>query len=1338
MPVGTQPCRIPIGAMTDFLEQLVSRRGLPTAHRPSEARPDAAAGADAARAGEQQAFEAGLKAHQLRIVAQSGLFDEEFYLSAYPDVRDADIPALEHFFGYGYLEGRSPNRYFEPLWYLERNPDVVAAGMQPLLHYVLHGDRQGRDPGPLFSTAWYRARHDIAADACALSHYLAHCRTTPLSPIAGFDAEYYARNNHDVVAAGVDLFHHFHSHGHREARNPSEEFDVKFYVERHLRGDTTQNPLLHYLAHRDEPGVFGRIPDDEPTVSREVRRFTRPGAEFEEFRGLERGARPQVRLLAYYLPQFHAFEENDGWWGKGFTEWTNIARGSPRFVGHYQPRVPRDLGFYSLDSADSMRRQIDMALAAGVHGFVFYHYWFNGRRLMERPLQRFLAEPGLEMPFALMWANENWTRRWDGADSEVLISQDYRPQDDAAMVAEFAAHFRDPRYIRLQGRPVLMIYRPGLIPEPARTIGRWREIFRTEFGEDPILVMAQSFGADDPGQFGLDGAIEFPPHKLTSDLAPANPGFRYLDHDFRGKIYHYDDVVRVSLDAPDPGYPLVRTAVPSWDNDARRQGHGIVLAGSTPAKYEAWLSQLVARAQAAPFFGEAIVCVNAWNEWCEGAYLEPDLHFGAAYLNATARAVSGHGRQQAVPRVVLVGHDAFPSGAQQLLFGTARMLRAAFGVECEILLLDGGALLDAYAAQAPTTVIASDAQLCARLRSLAEAGFTGAVVNTAAAARVVPYLKAAGLHTVLQIHELPRILREKHLVDGARAGVAAADQVVFAAPFVRDAILAELGVAEDGRMVVMPQGSYREVAFGEAEGAAARAGLGLVAQDRMVLGVGYADLRKGFDLFVQLWRLLQVPVPEPVSHDRDGSGRTCLVWVGGIDPGLRDWLGAEIAEAEACGTFRMAGYRDDMAAMFSAADAFVLTSREDPFPTVVLEALGAGLPVFAFDRAGGIPDMLREVGEGCVVPYGDVVAMAQAVRASLAAGITPGQRAARQALVAGRFGFEAYARRLLRLVLPGMASVSVVVPNYNYARFMPGRLGSIFRQSHPVHEVVVLDDCSTDDSLAVIPVVAQEAGRVVRLVPGAVNSGSVFAQWRRAAELAEGEFLWIAEADDLCDRGFLAEVLAPMIRDPAIRFGFCDSRTIDLDGSPQLGSYKEYYASVEPEALARTEVFEAAAFVERFLSVKNLVLNASAVVWRRSALLQALDGCADALRTFSVAGDWRLYLEVLLRQGGRVAYLAEPLNVHRRHARSVTHALDGERHVDEIGRCHALVREAARLSEARCGQQERYLDEVATQLGVSSRRKKVSVAVTTRLATGGRTPRPAAARGRKTSETRFP
>jgi hypothetical protein len=341
-----------------------------------------------------------------------------------------------------------------------------------------------------------------------------------------------------------------------------------------------------------------------------------------------------------------------------------------------------------------------------------------------------------------------------------------------------------------------------------------------------------------------------------------------------------------------------------------------------------------------------------------------------------------------------------------------------------------------------------------------------------------------------------------------------------------------------------------------------------------------------------------------------------------------------------------------------------------------------------------------------VVPYGDVTAMAEAVSAAMQPAGDAAARdkaaAARRRLAATRFGWRPYVRDLLRLAAPDLPDVSVAVPNYNYARFMPERLGSVFAQSLPVHEVIVLDDCSTDDSLDVIRAVARRHGRDIRLAPNTVNSGSVFAQWRRAAEMAQGEFLWIAEADDLSDPDFLLRATARMKADPRVRLAFTDSSTIGADGAPMWPDYKAYYATLEPGALQRSEVFEAAAFVRRFLAVKNLVLNVSAVVWRRDALLAALDACAEELRGFRMAGDWRLYLQALAAPGARIAYEAAPLNVHRRHAASVTHALDGGRHVEEIARCHAFARTAFADAAAAAGAQQAYLDEVAAQLGVAA------------------------------------
>jgi glycosyltransferase involved in cell wall biosynthesis len=1201
------------------------------------------------------------------------------------------VDALDHFLYYGFQEGRCPNPYFDPLWYLDAYPDVRESDVQPLLHYAIFGDMEGRQPSAKFDTAWYRSKYRVPPNHGALAHYLKNRFTGRFSPVPEFDVDFYVKQNPDVAAAGVDPFEHFVGHGYRENRNPSTEFDIRFYTKRYLAGDTDTNPFLHYLAHKHEPGVFGCLPDDEATVWREIKRFTKPGPEFEHFRPLPQSATLQFKLLAYYLPQFHAIPENDAWWGKGFTEWTNIPRGVPRFKGHYQPRIPRDLGFYSLDSVEPMRQQAAMARAAGVHGFIFYYYWFNGQRLLERPLQRFLDDRSIDMPFALMWANENWTRRWDGAESEVLISQDYRPDDDETMAAEYARHFQDSRYIRVQGRPLLMIYRPGLIPDAARTVSRWRETFRAQYNENPILLMAQSFGDNDPGLYGMDGAIEFPPHKLTQEMKPVHLDIEFFDTEFSGRIYNYDEIVKTSLTEPRPIYPLIKTAVPSWDNDARRQGTGHTITGSTPAKYEDWLVRLGEFARENPFFGEAFVCVNAWNEWCEGAYLEPDLHFGSAYLNATGRAVAGLSRRADTPRLLLIGHDAFPSGAQQLLLAQGSVLRRSFGVEIQFLLLDGGKLEEAYQQIGPLTIAASDAVLRAKLKGLAGQGFSHAIINTTAASHVLPLVRAAGIDPIVLVHELPRIIREKNLTAGARAALQAR-LTIFAAPFVRDQLVTALQAETSDRTVILPQGSYKDIVYDPEAGARLRAEFGLTARDKLIIGVGYADLRKGFDLFLQLWRQLRPPAGKR-------RARICLAWFGGIDPGLKDWLTNELADATETGTFVMAGYRNDMDAVFSAADVFALTSREDPFPTVVLEALSAGLPVVAFDRSGGIPDMLRDAKQGDIVPCGDVTAMAAAITAQLAAGISDAQRAERHALIAERFSFKTYVRRLLELAVPGLPSVSVAVPNYNYARHLPLRLGSIFAQSHPVHEIIVLDDCSTDDSATMIPAIAAEWNREIRFVPNETNSGSVFRQWHRAAELASGEFLWLAEADDASETEFLARTLALLASDPAIQFAFSDSRTIDADGVAQSASYKPYYSTVAPAGLAQSEVFEAKEFVQSFLSVKNLILNVSSVVWRRDALLRALAACEADLAGFRMAGDWRLYLEALALPGAKVAYEAEPLNVHRRHASSVTHALDADRHVAEIARCHAVAREVFALPEPVCASQAAYVAEVSGQLG---------------------------------------
>ena len=589
-------------------------------------------------------------------------FDARFYVSQRK--LDAKADVFADYFRMGAAQGLRPNVVFDAGWYIEQNADVVRAGVNPLLHYVVIGEPERRDPSPLFDTRWYAETHGVDAP---LRHYLAN-RFGAFSPIPEFDAGYYLAQYPDVAAAKLDPFLHYMHFGYREFRQPSADFNARRYANRWLADNPGANPILDLRRRR--PPVDE---DAQPTAFDFVRAHSRPGRDFETF-APPTPRTPQARLLAFHLTQFHRTPENDAWWGEGFSEWTLLSRGQPRFAGHYQPRAPGALGFYDLTQSDALRAQVRLAKAAGITGFVFYYYNFGGRRLLERPLEAFLAAPEADISFCLMWANENWTRRWDGAEQEVLVAQSYSEADEEARCDDLARHFRDTRYLRLSGRPLLMVYRASLIPEAAAAVARWRRLFVERHGEEPIFVMAQTFADLDPRPLGFDAAVEFPPHKLTKTLPQAYERMRVFDVGVEADVFAYDDVAAGSLAEPEPPFPLIKTVVPSWDNDARRQGRGLTLAGATPLKYERWLVALVARARAKPIFGEAIVCVNAWNEWSEGAYLEPDVHFGAAYLNATARVAFG------APKAGL--KIAFAASGARFA-GLSRYFRVAFGVDAE-------------------------------------------------------------------------------------------------------------------------------------------------------------------------------------------------------------------------------------------------------------------------------------------------------------------------------------------------------------------------------------------------------------------------------------------------------------------------------------------------------------------------------------------------------------------------------------------------------------------------------------------------------------------------------
>jgi glycosyltransferase involved in cell wall biosynthesis/SAM-dependent methyltransferase len=347
-----------------------------------------------------------------------------------------------------------------------------------------------------------------------------------------------------------------------------------------------------------------------------------------------------IKLIAFYLPQFHCIPENDKWWGEGFTEWTNTRRSRPLFDGHHQPRTPTHLGYYSLDTAEVYAEQVKLAKKAGIYGFCFYFYWFAGKTLLEKPLLNMLAHPDIDQPFCLCWANENWTRRWDGQENEILISQEHSKKDATNFLDHINVYFKDERYIKIDGKPVLVVYRPGIIPN----ITRIQKLLRThaeELGWPGLyLVSAQTFGQKDPQEFEFDAAAQFPPHNQRHKgvLNSKTPG---LVPEFKGRIFDYRNLSRHFCDGVNPDYVLFRGVTLGWDNTARNLMHAMILRNFSLASYAQWLSAACQATLADPHLAkqEKFVFINAWNEWAEGTYLEPDSKYGFGYLEATRKAL---------------------------------------------------------------------------------------------------------------------------------------------------------------------------------------------------------------------------------------------------------------------------------------------------------------------------------------------------------------------------------------------------------------------------------------------------------------------------------------------------------------------------------------------------------------------------------------------------------------------------------------------------------------------------------------------------------------------------
>lgn len=953
---------------------------------------------------------------------------------------------------------------------------------------------------------------------------------------------------------------------------------------------------------------------------------------------------PPVKAICFYLPQFHPIPENDKWWGEGFTEWTNVRPAKPQFEGHYQPHVPGELGYYNLLEAGVQKRQVELAKMYGIGGFCFYFYWFHGHRLLEDPILRYLADSSLDLPFCLCWANENWSRRWDGSEQDILIAQDHSPQDDLAFIEYISIYLKDPRYIRIGGKPLVLLYRPDLLPDISGTVFRWRKWCRENGIGEIYLAYTQSFEKSDPGSFGFDAAVEFPPNnacprEVIRDGVPFN-------EDFSGKTYDICSLSEQSFDYSKPDYKLFRSVCPSWDNTARKKSRGTIFCNGSPSIYRKWLRNAVRETIASfPEADERLVFINAWNEWAEGAHLEPDEKYGYAWLDATRRALAGsHGpRYKSDIRVLVIGHDAHLAGAQIVLLSLLREWSRTREISFQIILGEDGVLRDQYEALEETLVLSDHEPGESRdrqLKEIASQKFDVVLSSTVTNGALLRALRLHGLRApvVTYSHELQKSIERWASGGIMELTLGYSGRFIAGGTEVGKNLISTHKVAENRLDVVHGfvdvWDEARKPGFSAMEMLAAE--LGIQTNDFVVFGCGTTDWRKGPDLFLSIAEICC-----------SKSGNIKFVWIGGDSEEYNQL----VEKTGFSKQIRFLPNTLESRKYYYSGHLFLLSSREDPFPLVALEAADAGLPVVCFENSGGMPRFVS-TDAGVVVPFEDVSMAADAILSLVS------DEERRQALgsiaqerVRAKHSTPIAAAQVAEILkntcgrnhrmepISGMPPsgplVSVIVPNYNHEKYLPQRLASIASQTFKDFEIILLDDASTDNSLAVLSEFAEREPRA-KLIPNEKNSGSTFKQWRKGFKEAKGKYIWIAESDDSAEPELLARLVDTLESDPDISLACCQLRMMDPQGN-MGGTPDDWLGELDPLRWKSSYINEGRDEIRCFLSKKNTILNASGVVFRKFDDVELL---AD--ESMRLCADWLFWSRLLSR--GKIAYHSEPLN----------------------------------------------------------------------------------------------
>ena len=596
--------------------------------------------------------------------------------------------------------------------------------------------------------------------------------------------------------------------------------------------------------------------------------------------------------------------------------------------------------------------------------------------------------------------------------------------------------------------------------------------------------------------------------------------------------------------------------------------------------------------------------------------------------------------------VICIGHDAGFYGAQILLLNIIKNFVLVNKVQVHLLLAGGGVLVDEYKKYVASITILGVDDFEAKVADLSNANIKYALANTVASGNVVEVLARHGIKTTTLVHELPWAIKNYNIEKAAKNSALHSNRLVFPASFVKNKFISSDYEINWSELLIKPQGLYNKncyqdkpiEAYGEV-----RKNLGLNENDKIILGCGYGDFRKGVDLFCLVAQLFEN------THIK-------FVWLGNVTDDMSKHISAS------CNVINVPSTADKnmYSKIMVASDVFFISSREDPFPSVVLDALSVGKPVIGFKNCGGFDELISNNGLGYLCDIENPDFLVEYIKKILSNEVEY-QRIATLAIkvIERDYNFADYCLQLLDWLNISYFSVSVVVPNYNYARYLPLRLESIIKQTYPIKEIIILDDASNDDSLVVIQeFINNHLEFNIKLIVNKNNSGSVFQQWMSGIQLSSGDYIWIAEADDDCSPKFVQQLVNNLRANTVLAYS--ESKQIDGNSIVLAGSYRDYVKDISEHKWLISYHENGVQEIKEALCIKNTIPNVSAVIFKKLAVKPILD---DLLK-YKIAGDWLFYTMIL--ESGDIYYHSESLNYHRRHEDSVTKVGFGKLIYDEI------------------------------------------------------------------------